>query len=598
MMKTSSSRPLLCIAVGLGLLATPSAAGAAPALFVSPQQKTPDASPLTQISLQGPPLRQIRGVTVKGSRSGRHAGKLRPYSGDRGASFIPDHRFTEGELVTVRIARAGAKTTTVSFTIARVGHLVLKPLIKRKPGAPKFNAAQTQAFLSRPDLHPPKIAASTPAAQTDGADIFIAPITAPPVNPKIKVTPIGPAGPMIVDARGQMIWFAPRPPGQAALDFRPQTLNGQPVLTWWQGTIVPPGFGAGVGYILDRSYKRIAVVRAGNGYASDLHEFALLPNGDALVTVYAPIARNLSKVGGSAHGVVLDTIAQEIDIKTGLVVYEWHTDGRVSVHDSYTAPPSSGPWDPWHLNSIEQLANGNLLVSERDTWGVYEIDRASGHVILRLGGKRSGYKLGPGARFAWQHDAHLQGRGLISLFDDEAAPPVGKRSRGLLLRLNDRRHTATVVHQYVRPGKTLAGSQGNMQVLPNGNVFVGFGAEPFFSEFSAAGRLLFDGSLPRGDDSYRAYRAGWTGSPTEPPVIAAQRTAAGINVYASQNGATEVASWQVIAGPDPGALAPVAQAPRSGFETPIAARTGAPYVAARALSASGQVLGTSAVAKP
>ncbi len=597
-MKSRLSRSLLSSAVGLALLAVPAAATAAPALFVSPQQKTPDASPLTQISMQGPPLSQIRRVTVTGSRSGRHSGKLRPYSGNRGASFVPSRRFTEGELVTVRIARAGARDTTVSFTIARVGHLSLKPLIKPKPGAAPFNRAQTQAFLSRPDLHPPKIGASTPAAATDGADIFVAPITAPPTNPKVRVVPIGPAGPMILDPRGQVIWFAPRPAGQAALDFRPQSLDGQTVLTWWQGVIVPPGFGEGVGYILDRSYKRIAVVKAGNGYSSDLHEFELLPNGDALVTAYAPIARNLSKVGGSAHGVVLDTIAQEIDIKTGLVVYEWHTDGRVSVRDSYTSPPSAGPWDPWHLNSIEQLANGNLLVSDRNTWAVYEVDRASGHVILRLGGKRSGYKLGRGARFAWQHDARSQGHGEISLFDDEAAPPVGKQSRGLLLRLDGRRHTATVVHQYVRRQRTLAGSQGNVQVLPNGNVFVGFGAEPFFSEFNAAGTLLFDGSLPRGDDTYRAYRAGWTGTPAAPPDIAAQRVPGGVNVYASWNGATEVAAWQVIAGPTPGSLAPVTQVARNGFETLIAARTSAPYVAVRALSASGQVLGTSAAAKP
>jgi len=597
-MKPRIFRPMLSGALGLALLAVPATATAAPPLFVSPQQKTPDASPLTQISLQGPPLSQIKRVTVTGSRSGRHSGKLLPYSGNRGASFIPSRRFTEGELVRVHIVRTGARATTVSFTIARVGHLVLKPLVKPKPGAPVFNRAQTQAFLSRPDLHPPKIGASTPAASTDGADIFIAPITAPPENPKVKVVPIGPAGPMILDPGGQMIWFAPRPPGQAALDFRPQSLNGQPVLTWWQGMILPPGFGEGVGYVLDRSYRRIATVKAGNGYRSDLHEFELLPNGDALVTVYAPIARNLSKVGGSAHGVVLDTIAQEIDIKTGLVVYEWHTDGRVSVRDSYTSPPSSGPWDPWHLNSIDQFANGNLLVSDRNTWAVYEIDRASGHVISRVGGKRSSYQLGRGARFAWQHDGRVRGRGLISLFDDEAAPPVGKQSRGLLLKLDNRRHTATVVHQYIRPGHTLAGSQGNAQALPNGDVFVGFGAQPFFSEFNAAGRLLFDGSLPRGDDSYRAYRAGWTGTPSAPPDIAAARTPAGINVYASWNGATAVATWQVIAGSNPGALGQVAVVPRSGFETPIAVRTGAPYVAVRALSGSGQVLGTSAVAKP
>ena len=70
-----------------------------------------------------------------------------------------------------------------------------------------------------------------------------------------------------------------------------------------------------------------------------------------------------------------------------------------------------------------------------------------------------------------------------------------------------------------------------------------------------------------------------------------------LSVAASWNGATQVASWKVLAGASATALAPVLTAPKSGFETTIKASTAGPYVAVQALDASGNVLGTSATVK-
>ena len=124
---------------------------------------------------------------------------------------------------------------------------------------------------------------------------------------------------------------------------------------------------------------------------------------------------------------------------------------------------------------------------------------------------------------------------------------------------------------------------------PNGNVFVGWGAAPVFSEFSPSGRLLLDGRLTKGKGNYRAIRARWTGRPATRPAIAVRKGKKGrVLVYASWNGATEVARWQVLAG-----TRGIASKARDGFETEIAARTGASRISVRAYDAGGRVLGTS-----
>src|SRR5262249_9708438 len=158
------------------------------------------------------------------------------------------------------------------------------------------------------------------------------------------------------------------------------------------------------------------------------------------------------------------------------------------------------------------------------------------------------FRLGPGARFNFQHDAEMLPGNRVSLFDDEAGPPQkAPYSRALILKLDLRRHRATVADAFHRATDTSAQSEGSVQSLAGGNVFVGFGSTPFFSQFAADGRLLFDASLPQDDGSYRAYRFAWHGRPATAPVAAVQRTAPdAAAVYASWNGASDVARWEIV----------------------------------------------------
>jgi Arylsulfotransferase (ASST) len=562
-------------------------------LAVSPLPDSLDASLYTQISLLGVPAAQLTHVQVSGSRSGAHSGSLRPYSQGDGASFVLAKPLQGGETVTVR-GREGspARSFAYHFTVAEQSPLPRSPVAIAtavvKPG-------EAQHFHSRPDLQPPSIAVTTRAS----------PAVAPGYVMSTPYSGPGQDGPMIFDDTGQVVWFDPLPRGTEATNLQVQSYLGHPVLTWWQGYIPAQGFGEGVEVLADAAYHQ-SVVRAGNGYVADLHDFHLTPQGTALLTVFNPVRCNLSSVRGPREGVVTDGIFQELDMRTGLVRREWHSLDHVAIGDSYAAPSLANaewPYDYFHINSIDLHADGTVLLSARNTSALYELAAATGVVVARIGGRHSTVKLGPGAATAYQHDATLLPNGQISVFDNGGVPKVHSQSRGLVLSVNPQTGSDTVVAQFLHPTPLSAGSQGNMQGLPGGDFFVGWGPVPYFSEFSPSGQLLFDAHMPTVEQSYRGYRFAWEGFPSEPPAIAvapasSKSGAAGaLDVYASWNGATQVVSWRVLGGSSAKTLAPVAAAPRGGFETTLLTPGAEAYVAVQALDGSGAVLGTSKVIK-
>jgi Arylsulfotransferase (ASST) len=581
------------VAVSLGGPAAAGAASPGGGLAISPAPGTPDASPQTQISILGVRPALIGSVRATGATSGAHAGRLRAYSGARGASFVPLKPFVQGERVAVVVRIRGRAASRVSFTVAHLG--AVQPFLN----LPNRQPAKLQQFVSRPDLAPPRISVLKRSSGLSG-DVFLTPLPSPIVHPGstnvVTISPVGPGGPMILDGNGKLVWFQQLAPPAVAANLRLQRYGRRTVMTWWQGPVTPAAFGLGEGVIADSSYRTIRTVHAGNGYAMDLHEFALTPERDALFTVYSPVLVHLPGTPAGTLSPLLDSIVQEVDIATGLVVWEWHSYGHIPLADSHATPANSSSYDAFHINSIQTLSKGRVLVSARDTSAIYEIQRAGSRILWTLGGKASSFRLGHGAHFNFQHDAQMLPNGDISMFDDEAGPPMkAPSSRGLVLRLDQRRRRATLVRQYRRPADTSAQSEGSLQTLAGGNVFLGFGAQPFFSEFSAKGRLLFDASLPQDDGSYRAYRFPWNATPTTRPDAAARRTGpASVSVYASWNGATGVVRWQVLAGQSATSLAPVASGPRTDFETRIDLTSSATTFAVRALGAKGSVLATSA----
>ena len=465
------------------------------------------------------------------------------------------------------------------------------------PSGHSPSAGSGPAWRSQPNLSPaPTVEVTTPAHDTAQGYIFVAP----------RGGEAGPGGPMILDDRGQAVWFSPvRGEDEFAMNFKVQNYLGRPVLTWDHHVV-----GGKEEYlILDFSYRKVATVHAGNGHRGNFHEFLISPQGTALITVYYKAHGDLTPFGGPKNGVVYAGIAQEVDIESGEVLFEWQSLDHVGLGESYAklGQISRPGLDYFHINSIDVDHDGNLLVSARNTWTVYKIDRKSGEIIWRLGGKNSDFEMGPGAHFAFQHDARRQPDGTISIFDNgkviengkSGKPKAVEGSRGIILRTDEAKMTATLVREYIHPHQQYSAVGGSMQVLPNGNVFIGWDpAEEDYSEFSKDGDLLFSARFSPRDKSYRAFRFPWSGRPKGQPAVAAERVSQGqVRVYVSWNGNTEVATWEVLAGPNPDRLKTVGSASKDNFETTITVHTAEPYVSVRARDSSNRVLGSTKVIK-
>jgi hypothetical protein len=437
-------------------------------------------------------------------------------------------------------------------------------------------APRIPGFVSRPDLRIPGLTvASSSNAVAEGL-IFMAPYDAPNEQ----------AGAVIVDNRGEIVWEQPLS-SVVTTDFRAQTFNGAPALTWWQGRI-ELGHGVGSYVIADEGYRPLAHPNAGDGLSGDLHEFRLTDRDTALLTSYVVTHADLSGVAGSAAGSIQDAIFQEIDIATGRVLLEWRSLDHIALSESYW--PLGDDWDYVHVNSVAVDHDQNLLVSSRNTHTIYKIDRQTGEIIWRLGGKRSDFQVAPDAAFAWQHDARRQSDGSITVFDNG-----GRISRALVLTVDERYRTVALKKAYTHPHNLFADSQGSVQVLPNGNVFVGWGAQPYVSEFAPDGTLLFDARLGAGYISYRAFRSAWAGIGVGAPAIATRATTRRATVYVSWNGDTRVARWSALAGTSPHNLTLVASATRTGFETAITLPVGTTHVRVSGSDRSGRRLASSAL---
>lgn len=565
-------------------------------LAVSPLPDSLDASYQTQISFLGAPASALSAISVSGSSTGVHTGRLAAYSQGDGASFVPSRSFHQGETVTVR-GRVSVPGPTAPFAFHFT--TATSDSIGYARSSPKPAGKRGELFVlhSRPDLHAPLVTVGASSPGQAPGYLFAAPYSGP-----------GQDGPMIFDSAGNLVWFDPLPPGAEAANLRVEQYEGKPVLSWWQGHIRAQGFGQGEEVLADSSYRQILRLHAGNGLLADLHDFHITSRDTALLTVFDPVRCDLSRVGGPSYGAVTDSLLQEIDIKTGLVRREWHPLDHIPLAQSDSHPSSTStawPFDYFHLNSIDLRPDGSLLISARNTSALYELNATTGQVATQIGGKHGNFALGPGTATAYQHDAEELPGGELSIFDNGALPRIHHQSRGIVERLEPGTGKVTLLAQYLHPKPLTAGSQGNMQTLEGGSVFIGWGAVPYFSEYTPSGTLLFDAHLPSKAESYRGYRFQWTGLPTGAPSVAAIAGGAGaggaLTVYASWNGATTVASWRVLAGAAADQLAPLASAPRSGFETTIATPPnsgGAPaYVAVQALDAAGNVLGTSPTIK-
>ncbi len=455
--------------------------------------------------------------------------------------------------------------------------------------------------------------------------IFISPYdqTANPANL------VGETGPLIMDSAGNPIWFKPLSTNNSvqAVDFQTQTLFGKPVLIWWQGSIggtqpgnAAPGQSIGGQFVIyNQHYKEIMSIKAPGGGGVDLHELIITPQGDAWFTTSKPVKANLSAYGGPTKGEYDDPVIREVNLRTGKQIWSWNVAKHIPLSDSLFPVPttSTDPWDAYHINSIDVSPDGSqFLISARNTWGVYNVSRATGQVLYQVGGKQNQFALpsslitGPyGSAFQYQHDARYVPGG-ISLFDDAGigGPPGGGPygpARGLILNLDVQNETASLAAAYYHDPALYANSQGNFQILGNGNVLVGWGSDTqtdgqlqsYITEYASTGTVLADYVLAGEDITYRAFSQPWVGLPQTRVSAVAEAGNGQTTVYTSWNGSTQTVAWELLAGQSRRSLTPVSVTSRTGFETAITTTDAGPFYKVEALGEGGTILGSSVVVR-
>ncbi|MHB1809656.1 MAG: arylsulfotransferase family protein [Solirubrobacteraceae bacterium] len=505
----------------------------APAVTISPLSGATAAPADAQISFRGAPASDLREVSVVGSRSGPHTGSLRGYRSAKGASYVLSSPFDPGEQVevqaTVRAGRACRKIAS-SFTVAREAHPVYETPFEY-PGTP----GEMQHYESN-NVKPPAVSVTQAASASSApGDIFATPYLGP-----------GEPGPMIFESSGRLVWFDILPTGYVGERFGVQSYRGQGDLVWWQGELTSLGFGRGEDVIMSPSYKALAHVKAGNGLSADLHDNELTKQGAAFVTAYQPVWISAEAAGG--HGgpqagplapgrraaaksrVVLDCVVQEIDVATGLVMWEWNSLGHVPLSESTVRAPAKRtlPYDYFHLAAVERLPGGNLKVAARGTQATYELAADSGRVRSRV-------------------------------------------------------ETAAA---------SFAAFEGDEQQLPGGGKLVYDGQSNAFAEYGPEGAPLYQVSFPAGDRLGRVQRELWYGQPEGRPGVATKLSGRNTEVFVSWNGSTQVASWELLAGESPATLQPVTTIPASGFQGQFSLPHVA-FVKVLALGAGGQLIAES-----
>jgi outer membrane protein assembly factor BamB len=271
---------------------------------------------------------------------------------------------------------------------------------------------------------------------------------------------------------------------------------------------------------------------------------------------------------------------------------------HIPLRDSYVSSRNAGyDYDPFHINSVAVDRHGDLIISARNTSTVYRVNPTTGKVIWRLGGKHPSFRMGAGTQTWGQHDALVQPDGTVTAFDDGAGPPqVHPYSRGIREAIDTRHRTTRLIKEYDHSPALSANFEGGLQLIGDGNVFLGWGQQPYFSEDDAAGKQIFDAHFVEPTTTYRAYRVQWHAQPPTLPALAARLRANGLGeLYASWNGATDVAAWRVLAGRTATSLRRVARASDEGFETTVAVRSRGPYFEVQPLGRGDRVLASSPV---
>lgn len=499
------------MAAGANAVAT-----AAQFTYISPVPGSAYVSTRTNIILRSPGLIAAGGtidnsfLSVKGAKSGTHAGSLTVSDDGETLVFIPAVPFAAGE--TVHVGTNQPLATNTYDEVAPVS-------FDFTTSATQLTSLQLQRILDQCGDGLPCISSGSNVTTSGRSYAALKGSTLPSDFPKMQISGTGPTAPgdificdfgwtssivaapylIILDNSGTPLFY--RETATSCTDFKLQP-NGH--LTYFdRGTHI---------YIeLDSSYNVVNTYGCGNGYAADLHELRILPNGHVVLFAYDPEVVDMSGIveGGDSTATVTGLIIQELDLQKN-VVFQWRSWDHFKItdatHENLTAPVI----DYVHGNALDLDGDGNFLLSCRHMDEITKIDRSTGEIMWRMGGKNNQFTfLNDSIGYSHQHAVRHLDNGNLTIFDNGNfhSPQF---SRAVEYRVDEQKKTSTLVWQFRNTPDNFAIAMGYVERLPNGNTLIGWGSSnPSVTEVTPDGKKVYELRLPDSVFSYRAYRFVW-----------------------------------------------------------------------------------------
>jgi hypothetical protein len=489
-----------------------------PLQYLSPKPGAILVSPETNViirpgePLDKGPISDSSLITVVGSTSGPHPGTVKLSHDGKTIVFNPADRFTEGETVTVSLhdglrTVAGKPIDHLEFTFAVSPRKVIldrmysllselteshQERAQTKPLSPPQKAQQIVLGATAGDSLPRDFPQLTILSSNDPSPgkIFLA---------NFDLNDITTPYLMILDNTAKPIFY--RKMNGNCLDFKVQP-NG--LLTYWDTSL-------GYFIALDSSYNVVDSFKCGNGYSTDLPELRILPNGHALLLSFDPEPVDMSQIvqGGSPSATVIGLIIQELDQDKN-VVFQWRSWDHFKITDATHQDLLASTIDYVHGNALELDNDGNILLSSRYMDEITKINRLTGDIMWRMGGKNNQFTfINDPIGFSHQHAIRRLPNGNITLFDNGNfhSPPF---SRAVEYQLDEQNKTVTLVWQFRNSPDNYGYAQGYTQRLDDGNTLIGWGlSNPTLTEVRPDGTKALELNLPIGSYSYRAFRFAW-----------------------------------------------------------------------------------------
>lgn len=276
-------------------------------------------------------------------------------------------------------------------------------------------------------------------------------------------------------------------------------------------------------YEMDSSYSVTREITAKNGYGTDEHELQILQNGNVLLIALDYKTVDMSKLvsGGKTNATVIGNHIQEID-PNGTVVFEWKCWDNLNILDATKENLTAQTIDYVHMNAIAVDNDSNIVISSRHLSEITKINRKTGKIMWRLGGKNNQFTFvnDPLNGISYQHDVRALPNGNYTIFDNGNfhSPSV---SRAVEYKLDTAAKTATLVWQYRHSPDRYTWWMGNVQRLPNGNTLINWadGAFPKLTEVTPAGTKAMELGFVNYAHSYRVFRFPWKGKAKAPTLI-------------------------------------------------------------------------------